>query len=118
LRDYQALPSKPNLMSYLRLRGINTSISIANLVVSYNAGDYMSIVSKTSDLNIANKGLTQIGLSVKYESGLLEMFHIYPSLEIYKLRFIIQNEIYKFTSTTAKKHSLSAATRFRFVIIG
>lgn len=61
-------------MSYLRQRGINTNISIANLVVSYNAGDYMSIIAKTSDLNIANKGLTQIGLTVKYQSGLLEMF--------------------------------------------
>lgn len=74
LSDYQALSSKPNLMSYLRLRGINASISIANLVVSYNAGDYMSIIAKTADLNIANKGLTQIGLSVQYQAGLLEIF--------------------------------------------
>jgi hypothetical protein len=65
---------KPNLMSYLQQKGLNKSISVANLVVSYNAGDYMGIIQKTANFNIANKGFSQFGDTVQYSKGMLEIF--------------------------------------------
>ena len=68
------MTDQPNLLSYLRMRGINRTIYVANIVVSYNGGDFMSIVERSSNFGINNKGLTKIGLSVKYVKGMLEIF--------------------------------------------
>lgn len=74
LSEYQTDVSVGNIGTFLRSRGINRNMMLINMVVSYNGGDYMELVERTSNYNIGNSNFNRIGLTVAFKGGMLEVF--------------------------------------------
>jgi len=49
---------------------------LLNMVVSYNGGNYMELVERTSNYNLGNANFDKVGLSVAFREGRLEIFGV------------------------------------------
>jgi hypothetical protein len=58
----------------MRTRGVNRNMMLINMVVSYNGGDYMPLVERTSNYNLGNANFSKVGLTVAFKAGMLEVF--------------------------------------------
>jgi len=76
LKTYQSMASKPYIISYLQGLGYK-NIGVANVQVSYNNGNYMTILQQTNNFEPTSISFTQVGVSVSYISGMLEIFAAY-----------------------------------------
>ena len=75
LKDYQSSAARPNILTFLRGRGYS-NFSVANVRVSYNSGDYMSLLRPNS-FRPSGTSYSSIGLSLTFSEGMIEVFAIY-----------------------------------------
>jgi len=47
------------------------------MVVSYNGGDFMGLVKQQSNFTLDSSNYSQIGLTVAYTNGMLEVFGVF-----------------------------------------
>lgn len=74
LQEYQDSGANGNVGTFLRSKGINRNILLFNMVVSFNGGNYMQLIERTSNFNLGNANFNNVGLTVAYKDGMLEVF--------------------------------------------
>ena len=76
MRAYQALANPPSIFGFLRPSYPMRALGASNIRVSYNGGDYMSLLPPNSFAPNGNS-FTQVGVTVAYKEGLLEVFAVF-----------------------------------------
>jgi hypothetical protein len=76
LRSYQAMAQRPYIIGYLQGLGYR-NVGVSNVQVSYNNGEYMSLLQQSNNFEPAKPIYTQLGITVAYDSGMLEIFTAY-----------------------------------------
>lgn len=76
LAAYQQMTSRPYILSYLSNLGYK-NIAVSNVMVSYNNGDFLPLVRSGGNLEPTSPAFTQVGITVAYSAGMLEMFAAY-----------------------------------------
>lgn len=70
LDAYQAMSERPYIISYLQGVGYR-NLAVANLQVSYNNGNYLTLIEKGTSFEPTSTAFRQMGIAVTYEKGLL-----------------------------------------------
>lgn len=76
LRNYQAMAQRPYIISYLQGLGYR-NVGVSNVQVSYNNGEYMALLQQGNNFEPSKPNYTQLGITVAYDSGMLEIFTAY-----------------------------------------
>lgn len=76
LGAYQSLTTRPYIITYLQGLGYQ-NVAVANIQVSYDNGDFMSLIRSGNNFEPISTSFKQVGVTVMYISGNLEIFAAY-----------------------------------------
>jgi hypothetical protein len=76
LNSYQLMANRPYIITYLQGLGY-LNVAVANIEVSYVNGNFMNLIKTGNNFEPTSTIFKQVGLTVNYSSGNLEIFAAY-----------------------------------------